>query len=693
MDISIDNASVLVDTTQPTVVTRCVRRACRSTVHGASRRLLLRPTTLSIPRGTVTTVMAPSGSGTTTFLKAIAHSNSLSTGKVFFPTVAKEEATLAFVDTQRLLLPSLTVRETMAFACAMHNPPIYGKNKRAADIEDPTMEAVFLQECVDTRVEYISDGQYLRLKLGMALLPSPRVLLIDSKVLDNAEFEREEMVLTLKKLAHEGGMTIVIGVDRHSIAAQFDNVIVLANGAVLYAGDVAKAVPYFCEVTECEIRNLDEVLAAISCVQHKAPVPRALSARSSSHHATAAATNRKKTKDGYAAVSSVELEEMPMDSMTADVDFDVDEEDSAESPQDRLHVATRFGMQDRVDVSAADEKKGDVQALVQRPRRTGGPRQFATAFSIERLYATANERLQHHNKTMIMKRGRQVAVAERSAVLQMRNGFWIEFKQLFVRFAKTAWRAQSDLGLTLLLLAICALVTFGIWQTTSLGDYAIVHQQALLLFVMLFVTSIVTHANITYWVKTAKLFVPDTQAGLYEASAYICAQSAWSFLQVSIVTLLFVVPTTYSVFYHWSARETTLACVITVLHAATHSALVETIVMALRSELRAHVTSMTIAYISFWLAGYIVPFVDMAPAVQTVASSVSYTENALRALIHLAVPRTEWETQVLGFGPPRSIAVTLVFGFGLLVLARMLFAVVIVALTIRHHLALRLKQT
>jgi hypothetical protein len=55
--------------------------------------------------------------------------------------------------------------------------------------------------------------------------------------------------------------------------------------------------------------------------------------------------------------------------------------------------------------------------------------------------------------------------------------------------------------MTLALLVLCAGLTFWMWHPTSLGEYALVDQQARFLFVMLFVTAIVSHANIGYWVQ------------------------------------------------------------------------------------------------------------------------------------------------------------------------------------------------
>jgi uncharacterized membrane protein YozB (DUF420 family) len=105
------------------------------------------------------------------------------------------------------------------------------------------------------------------------------------------------------------------------------------------------------------------------------------------------------------------------------------------------------------------------------------------------------------------------------------------------------------------------------------------------------------------------MFVKEQQSGLYTVAAYVCAQSVWSTVQVAIVTLLFALPTTLSIFYHWTPEETAFACSVVVLHACTHSAFVEAIAVIWRRDLRTHITAMSLAYLSFWLAGYIVPYV------------------------------------------------------------------------------------
>jgi ABC-type multidrug transport system ATPase subunit len=608
MEVVLDNVSFEVDRSQPSVYMRQLRR-----LLGLKRRIsqqgqLLKEVKMTIPFGTLTAVVGSPGAGISLLMKVMAQEIRPTSGRVTYPCMGKVLPTLAFVGTERRLLPLLTVAETVHFAARACNPPQYGASVLHRDIETPVLDMLFLHRQRDVYVSQLSDGEYLRVVLACALCAHPRVLLIDSKVLDRNAFEHEQFMKALRKLA-DAGTTILWGIDRDMDQAKaFDNVIVMAAGSVLYAGEAAKSVSYLAKETETpELKTLDDVLRHISYVEHQTPLPGF--ARGLARPDDAPKRNGK----GYTTVPTDALE---MEPMAHDDGFDEEEEDKMPSfAEDDLK--SRFSLT----VDSSDDKKKEPGVT---PSSLSTELPPAVRFSIDNL------RAKHNAHPALMKTSRRSSVPDRTPVLSHSIGCCSQWTMIAHRFAVTSWR--EDVGTTVLMLAACAALIFGIWQRTELSQMGVVDQLARFLFMSLFVSSIVSHALVPFWVQHAQVFVREQRADMYHPLAFAAAQSLWSMTQTAAVTLLFVLPTTMSVMYDWQAGQTALACTLFVLHAWAHSALVEAIAMVTRSELRTHIYAMTAAFASFMLGGYVVPYADMTTGARAMAT-FSYTEHALRALV------------------------------------------------------------
>ena len=156
----------------------------------------------------------------------------------------------AYVVQQDVLLPTLTVRETLKYAADLRLLAPLTLDEREEIVEEVIME-LGLKECASTRIgdnshKGCSGGEKRRTSLGVQMLANPSVLFLDEVTTGLDATSAFQLVRTLKYLA-EKGRTIVFTIHqpRSEIWGLFDHLILLADGHSLYSGTAAGSVPYF----------------------------------------------------------------------------------------------------------------------------------------------------------------------------------------------------------------------------------------------------------------------------------------------------------------------------------------------------------------------------------------------------------------------------------------------------------------
>lgn len=121
-------------------------------------KTLLHSVDASLQPGTLTAILGGSGSGKTTLLNTIAermHSTRLARGgTTTFNGVAEGVHSVrhAYVMQQDILLPTLTVRETLRYAASLRLPrTVVGREERERVVEEVILE-LGLKDCADTRI-------------------------------------------------------------------------------------------------------------------------------------------------------------------------------------------------------------------------------------------------------------------------------------------------------------------------------------------------------------------------------------------------------------------------------------------------------------------------------------------------------------------------------------------------------------
>jgi putative ABC transport system ATP-binding protein len=202
---------------------------------------VLRDVSLEAPAGTVTAVVGPTGSGKTSLLHLLAGLDRPTAG-----TVTLDGRTLRGLDDIELtrlrrdriglllpaasVLPTITVRENVAL------PLLIARRPPAPDAVDALLERVGLAHRADDRPSQLTAGERQRVALARALIGGPSLLLADEPCGDMDCEEGAHLLLLLREIAHEDGVTVVLFTrDIDDAAGVADQIVALDAGRVVAA--------------------------------------------------------------------------------------------------------------------------------------------------------------------------------------------------------------------------------------------------------------------------------------------------------------------------------------------------------------------------------------------------------------------------------------------------------------------------
>ena len=148
------------------------------------------------------------------------------------------------------LLPSLTVRETLHFAAIIRLPRHMTKTQKLARAEE-VLAQLGLRHCADTLVgsefiKGISGGEKRRVSIAIQILTDPKILMLDEPSSGLDAHTAHGMMELLQALAKEGRTIIcTIHQSRSDLFPLFGNLLLLANGRMIYSGKAENMMGYF----------------------------------------------------------------------------------------------------------------------------------------------------------------------------------------------------------------------------------------------------------------------------------------------------------------------------------------------------------------------------------------------------------------------------------------------------------------
>jgi len=277
-NITVRNLGVEVDTVA-SVVDTLTAKFTKSKVGdmvGGTQKKILNDVSGVFPAGTLTAVIGGSGSGKvrlyphtlhladlisliapqTTFLNVLSHRmrglNLTITGSTQYngsPDLLT--VTTAYVTQTDVLIPSLTVRETLLYAASLRLPSSTTSQRRKQLVEEVILE-LGLKECADTRVGDgvkkggCSGGERRRVSIAIQMLRNPSILFLDEPTTGLDATSALHLVKTLKHLANTGRTIITtIHQPRSGIFSLFDRVTLLSRGSVAYTGPTSDCLSWF----------------------------------------------------------------------------------------------------------------------------------------------------------------------------------------------------------------------------------------------------------------------------------------------------------------------------------------------------------------------------------------------------------------------------------------------------------------
>ncbi|MEU1422343.1 ABC transporter ATP-binding protein [Kitasatospora sp. NPDC005751] len=194
---------------------------------GEGRLTALDDVSLTVPKGSITAVVGPSGSGKSSLLAVAATLTAPDTGRVVVDGVettglnraeltALRRGRIGVVFQQANLLPSLTAAEQLQVMAHLDGRSPRGALPRALEL----LAAVGLRDQAARRPHQLSGGQRQRVNIARALMNDPTVLLVDEPT-SALDHERGAAVIDLiTELTHRRATaTVLVTHDRAHLTA------------------------------------------------------------------------------------------------------------------------------------------------------------------------------------------------------------------------------------------------------------------------------------------------------------------------------------------------------------------------------------------------------------------------------------------------------------------------------------------
>ncbi|AJF68032.1 ABC transporter ATP-binding protein [Streptomyces vietnamensis] len=211
---------------------------------GDGRLTALDAVSLTVPAGTLTAVVGPSGSGKSSLLAVAATLVTPDSGRVVvagtetgkLTAAAKAELRrehIGIVFQQPNLLPSLSAVEQLQVMAHLSGRPPKSVRDRARDL----LDAVGLADQAHRRPHQLSGGQRQRVNIARALMNEPSVLLVDEPT-SALDHERGAAVMDLLATltAERGTATVLVTHDRTHLA-RTDHTVTVQDGRLAESVD------------------------------------------------------------------------------------------------------------------------------------------------------------------------------------------------------------------------------------------------------------------------------------------------------------------------------------------------------------------------------------------------------------------------------------------------------------------------
>ena len=221
-------------------------------------RRILSNITGSVHPGELLAIMGASGAGKTSFLDILARKKKRGNamGDIWLngQKVANDEfrSVIGFVDQEDTMLPTLTVHETILDSALLRLPKDMSRATKEQKVEDVERQLGIYRirhQVIGSEegVRGISGGEKRRVGIACELVTSPSILFLDEPTSGLDAYNAFNVIECLVTLVKTYNRTVVFTIHqpRSNIVALFDQLILLAEGRVVYSGPYQRCQSYF----------------------------------------------------------------------------------------------------------------------------------------------------------------------------------------------------------------------------------------------------------------------------------------------------------------------------------------------------------------------------------------------------------------------------------------------------------------
>lgn len=211
------------------------------------------------PAGEILAIMGPSGSGKSTLLDILsmkAKSGRVS-GRIFVngqPLKASFKQNIGFVAQHDMLLPTLTVMESLMFSGLLRLPQRLTMAEKTQQVLN-VLHELQLVHIADSKIgnevkRGISGGEKRRVSVGMELVTSPHALMLDEPTSGLDSYNADLLVQILMDLAQARKTAVVMVIHQPSatIFAKIDRLLLVCKGQTVFSGSGHDVQPYFASI-------------------------------------------------------------------------------------------------------------------------------------------------------------------------------------------------------------------------------------------------------------------------------------------------------------------------------------------------------------------------------------------------------------------------------------------------------------
>lgn len=193
---------------------------------------------LTIPEGSLVTLLGPSGCGKTTALRIIAGLIKADRGHTFFDSTEMTDTSASARDIGMVfqaysLFPNMTARENIEFGLRVRKDGATSIRAKSAEI----LGITGLEQHQDKYPHQMSGGQQQRVALARAIVFRPKVLLLDEPLSALDAQVRDQLRDEIRRVQREFGITtLFVTHDQEEAMSISDQVGVMSKGSLLQLG-------------------------------------------------------------------------------------------------------------------------------------------------------------------------------------------------------------------------------------------------------------------------------------------------------------------------------------------------------------------------------------------------------------------------------------------------------------------------